>query len=99
MEDATGGEPIVIRMSDEVAARLDARLILLDDVRAVIAHAEATGRRLVKPADGHVIASYRPAAVTYWVEYEPVGDAYVVHNAYSHRMEIGEPKPNQGTRP
>jgi hypothetical protein len=31
--------------------------------------------------------------VTYWVEYEPADDGYLVHNAWCHRMKIegGQP--------
>ena len=29
--------------------------------------------------------------VTYWVEYEPEGDRFRVHTAYSHRMEVKPP--------
>jgi hypothetical protein len=36
------------------------------------------------------MAHHKPAAVTYWVEYSRDGDEFVVHNAYSHRMEVQE---------
>jgi hypothetical protein len=36
------------------------------------------------------LAHHRPNAVTYWVEYTPQDDAFVVHNAYSHRMQVVE---------
>ena len=29
--------------------------------------------------------------MTYWVEYSPDGDRFVVHSAYSHRIEIKPP--------
>lgn len=83
-------EAIELRMSGEVRARLEERLILLEDVRQVIAHAERTQARLIDPASGHVLAHYRPATVTYWVEYAPEGEAFAVFNAYSHRMDVSE---------
>ncbi|HML24685.1 MAG TPA: FAD-dependent oxidoreductase [Aggregatilinea sp.] len=83
-------ERIELRMADEVRARLEDRLILIEDVQQVIAQAERTGSRLVNPATGHILAHYRPGAVTYWVEYALEGEAFVVFNAYSHRMDVGE---------
>ncbi len=98
-EPMDGLDPIdTIRLivSAEVRARLEKRLILDEDMRRVIAFAERTGRRLVLPESGHFLATHKPVAVTYWIEYAPVGDAYEVFNAYSHRMEIVEDHPNQG---
>ncbi len=83
-------EAIELHLSDEVRARLEDRLILLEDVQQVIAYAERTQARLVDPASGHVLAHYRPAAVTYWVEYAPEGEAFIVFNAYCHRMDVSE---------
>lgn len=80
-------EAISLRIADEVRARMEARLILVEDVHKVIAHAEASGRRMILD-NGHFLASFRPTAVTYWVEYSVDGDSFAVHNAYSHRMEI-----------
>ncbi|HOS79107.1 MAG TPA: FAD-dependent oxidoreductase [Anaerolineae bacterium] len=80
--------PIQLLLSEEVAARVEKRLILEEDIREVIAYAERTGNRFHNPQTGHFLASHRPANVTYWVEYTPVDDGYQIHNAYSHRMEI-----------
>ena len=82
-------EEIELRMSAEVAASLDERLILIEDIQRVIEHAERTERRLVNNETGHLLAYTRPEAVTYWVEYLPTDDgAFEIFNAYSHRMEI-----------
>jgi glutamate synthase (NADPH/NADH) small chain len=92
-ETVTGQEDyerITLNMSDDVAALMENRLILADDVRQVIAHAERTNGWLLNPETGHRLAHYRPATVTYWVEYTPEGDAYTVFNAYSHRMDVAE---------
>jgi hypothetical protein len=92
-EKPAAWESIRLEIPEEVRARLDDRLILEDDVRRVIDYAERTGRKLVAPASGRLLAYYRPAVVTYWVEYIPPeepGGAYVVYNAYSHRMQIAE---------
>jgi glutamate synthase (NADPH) small chain len=83
-------EAIKLVISDEVRARMERRLILLEDIQRVIEQAERTGRRLRDPATGHLLAYFKPTAVTYWVEYAPEGEAFAVYNTYSHRMEIAE---------
>jgi hypothetical protein len=87
MDDQAPFESIELIVADDVAALLEDRLILTDDVRRVIEHAERTGRRLRNP-QGRLLAYHRPTSVTYWVEYLPEGEAFRVFNAYSHRMEI-----------
>jgi hypothetical protein len=74
----------------EVARLMEDRMILVDDVASVIAHAERTGTKLQDADSGHFIACLRPVSVTYWVEYSPWGDGFMVHNTYSHRIEILE---------
>ncbi len=78
---------VKIIISDDVRRVMEDRMILDADVAAVIAHAEATGDKF-RDAAGHYLASHRPVSVTYWVEYSPGEDGFVVHNAYSHRIEI-----------
>ena len=80
--------PVKLSVSREVMALLERRMILLDDIRAVVHHAESTGAKLEDRATGHSLASYRPACVTYWVEYSPGESGIVIHNAYSHRMQV-----------
>jgi Fe-S oxidoreductase len=80
--------PMVLEVAPEVMALLERRMILLEDVRKVIEHAEQTGQRLVNPQTGHLLACHRPVEVTYWVEYSPAGQGYRVHGAYSHRMKV-----------
>ncbi len=79
-----------LRLSAEVTEKLEDRLILLKDIKAVLKHAKETGRSFVNPGNGHLLSSLSQHRVTYWVEYLPDGDGYEVFNAYSHRMEIVE---------
>lgn len=79
---------VKVVIPEDVGRILDERLILVDDIVKVIAHAETTGDKLQDTASGHYLAYFRPVAVTYWVEYSPQADGFVVHNAYSHRIEI-----------
>jgi Fe-S oxidoreductase len=82
------GASVELSISPEVLARLEKRMILVEDVRRVVEHAEATGQRLEDPATGRLLAAHRPVAVTYWVEYSRTEAGVVVHNAYSHRMQV-----------
>ncbi|RPH24200.1 MAG: (Fe-S)-binding protein, partial [Bacteroidales bacterium] len=77
-------------IADDVQERLEQRLILVEDIQQVIELAERTGSKLLNRQTGHWLAHHRPNAVTYWVEYTLHGDAFVVHNAYSHRMQVAE---------
>ncbi len=77
-------------INQEVAELLDRRHILDDDIRKVISHAEQIGKHLINPHNNHRLASCKPVRVTYWVEYEPVAQGNVIHNAYSHRMQLPE---------
>ena len=79
---------IVLHVAPEVQALLEQRRILIEDLQKVIHHAETTGAKLAHPKNGHFKASFKPYKVTFWVEYSPSGDGYIVHNAYSHRMEV-----------
>ncbi|MGE4560302.1 MAG: pyridine nucleotide-disulfide oxidoreductase/dicluster-binding protein [Desulfobulbus sp.] len=77
-------------ISRELEDLLNSRLILIEDVQKVIHHAESSNRYLINPANNHRLAKYRPVRVTYWVEYEPMDQGYLVHNGYSHRMQLPE---------
>ncbi len=83
-------EGIELYVAEEVAAQMEERRILRQDVQKVISHAEETGIRLYSPELQRYRASFRPDQVTYWVEYSAEGKGFRVHNAYYHRMEIVE---------
>lgn len=89
MDDAPAYASIRIVLAEGVRERMEDRLILVEDVQRVIEFAERTGGKLLNRKTGHWLAYFKPSAVTYWVEYSPQDGAFVVHNAYSHRMEIG----------
>ena len=86
--DETPSDSKPLHFSENVAARIDRRLILEEDIRQVLAYVERTGNCFRQPETGHLLAYHKPANVTYWVEYTPAEDGYHIHNAYSHRMEI-----------
>jgi hypothetical protein len=81
---------IRLSISDDVRQILENRQILDSDIQQVIDFAEKSGTRLLNRKTGRLIAHHKPAAVTYWVEYTISGGEFIIHNAYSHRMEISE---------
>lgn len=81
-------EAIPLAVTGEAARHMEARRILKSDIRKVLRHVEETGRRFVHGETGHFLASFRPVTVTYWVEYEVTAAGYLVHNTWSHRLQI-----------
>ncbi|WP_461211414.1 pyridine nucleotide-disulfide oxidoreductase/dicluster-binding protein [Desulfocurvus sp. DL9XJH121] len=82
-------EALDVRFTDEAAQKMEDRRILVGDVQKTLLTAAETGRVLENADSGRLLASHRPASVTYWVEYEENGaGGHLVHNAWSHRMHI-----------
>ncbi len=81
-------ERIRLIIAPEVARLIDRRRILDEDIRRVIFAAEESGKVAVHPRTGRIKACHRPYRATIWVEYSPTPEGYVVHTAYSHRMEV-----------
>jgi glutamate synthase (NADPH) small chain len=98
MDDIDAGEGPVLHIPDDVLATMEGRLVLVEDVRRVVAAAERTGRRIAMGDGGHYLASLRPVEVTYWVEYSVEEDVVHVHDAYSHRMQVQETLPDGGAK-
>jgi hypothetical protein len=88
MDDPNEIERLNLLISDEVRAIMEDRHILVEDIQQVIAHARKTGMVLYNQKNDHILAYYCPTYVTYWVEFTRQGDAYQIHNTYSHRMKI-----------
>ncbi|HEY8910911.1 MAG TPA: heterodisulfide reductase-related iron-sulfur binding cluster [Desulfosporosinus sp.] len=81
---------INLLLNERVLEIMEDRRILIEDIQQVIELAERTGQKFINPDNGHNLAHFRPFKVTYWVEYQPQDQGYVVLNVYSHRMEILE---------
>lgn len=89
-------------MSDDVAALLEERHILEDNLREVIQHAESTGDKLYGPRGKRFLGKLvtkRPMTnqftgrmvvweFTCYVEYSMTDKGYEVHSAYSHNAAI-----------
>jgi Fe-S oxidoreductase len=85
---ARGEMCLDLAYAPDVLESLEERRILREDVLAVVARAERTGRKIVEKASGRILAYYRPRRVTYWVQYTRQGDRVTVSRAWSHRMEV-----------
>jgi glutamate synthase (NADPH/NADH) small chain len=81
-------ERITLIIAPEVAQLLEQRRILAEDVQRVIYEAQKSGSVVVHPQTGRLKACHRPYRATIWVEYSSAPEGYVVHTAYSHRMEV-----------
>lgn len=96
MPEPQSFEAIRLILPDAVQQMVEDRLILVEDMQKVIEYAERTGKRMFNAATGRYLAYFKPTSVTYWVEYTPQEGAFLVHKAYSHRMEIGSGAARQG---
>jgi glutamate synthase (NADPH/NADH) small chain len=81
-------ESIKLVISPEVREILEKRRILDEDLKQVIHEAEISGSSLVHSRTGRLKACARPYRATIWVEYSAALEGYVIHNAYSHRMQV-----------
>ena len=68
---------------------MDTRMILTEDVIAVLRDFRETGEAILDGEDGMLVARKRVGNATFWVKFTQEGeDAYTVHRAYSHRMQV-----------
>jgi Fe-S oxidoreductase len=79
-----------IRIGAALLAQMDADRILEEDVRAVVAFCERTGRRVYNAESGAYGGYRKIGHMSYWVEYRPLDgeEGPELLRAYAHRMEI-----------
>ena len=77
-----------VLVSPEALARMEERHILLSDVEGAVVGAEASGHWFENLENGHRLGSWRPRKVTFWVEYQPKGEGFILHDAWCHRMVV-----------
>jgi len=82
-------QDIELTMSDEVAALMEQRRILEDDIRRVLFQVEEAGSGFAHQGDDRLIGSARLGEVTFWIEYRRENDRYRIDRCWSHRMVIG----------
>lgn len=74
--------------TEEALTMMDDRMILKSDVIQVLNHLRETGEAVQDSETGLCIARSRLGNVTFWVKYLETAEGYLVHGAYSHRMNI-----------
>ncbi len=92
MDNKPQGSIYRLKMSEEVAAKVEKQRLLAEDISRVIERAESTGRRTRNPENNHYKAYDEIGAITLWVEYGYGDDASSnereIFNVFSHRMQI-----------
>ena len=73
--------------TDEARRMMDERMILTDDVIAVLEGFRENGEA-IEDEDGLLVARRRVGNATFWVKFEPAGEGYRIHRAWSHRMRV-----------
>ena len=79
---------IPLIMEPDVAAILEKRRILAQDIQQVIYEARKSGQTVVHPRTGRVKARLTLFNTTVWVEYSPLAEKFKIHTAYCHRMAV-----------
>ena len=78
-----------LEYTEEARQLMDSRMILTDDVIGVINDYRENGEAILDSETGLMIARRRIGNATFWVKFTETGkDAYLVHRAYSHRMNV-----------
>jgi hypothetical protein len=82
-------DKLTLHIPDGLADTLDRQLIIEDDLKEAVWLAETSGEKFVDEAEGLYQCSMVKSALTYWVQYKPLGaDAFEVTSAYCHRMKF-----------
>ena len=78
-----------LTFTDEARSLMDSRMILTDDVIAVLNDYREHGEAVLDSETGLLIARRRLGNATFWVKFtEDQEQGYTVHGAYSHRMNV-----------
>ena len=78
-----------LNYTDEARRMMDERMILTDDVIAVLQDFRQTGEAILDAEDSLLVARRRVGNATFWVKFTQDGeDSYTVRRAYSHRMNV-----------
>ena len=77
-----------IAYTPEAEEMMDDRMILKTDVIRVLQNLKETGEAVLDGETGLCITRTRLGNVTFWVKYTETDTGYLVHRAYSHRMNV-----------
>jgi hypothetical protein len=82
--------PINLYIPPEVRQKLNDDMLLEPEIARVVEHCERSGRKIQHPESGNFSGHLQIGNLTYWAEYHPSEDGFVLVKAYSHRMSIDE---------
>ncbi len=77
-----------ITYTPEAEEMMDDRMILKSDVLQVMQKLQETGDAVLDGDTGLCVTRARLGNVTFWVKYTETEGGYLVHRAYSHRMNV-----------
>ena len=77
-----------IEYTPEAEAMMDDRMILKTDVIRVLQSLRQTGEAILDADTGLCVTRARLGNVTFWVKFTETETGYLVHRAYSHRMNV-----------
>ena len=78
-----------VEYTPQARRNMDERMILTEDVLAVLQSCRDTGEAVLDDESGLLVARKRIGNATFWVRFtQPEKDRYLVHSAYSHRMNV-----------
>ena len=77
-----------VEYTPEAEEMMDDRMILKTDVIRVLQHLKETGEAILDGDTGLCVTRARLGNVTFWVKYTETDTGYLVHRAYSHRMNV-----------
>ncbi|MDY5023059.1 MAG: 4Fe-4S dicluster domain-containing protein [Blautia sp.] len=81
-----------LEYTKEALEMMDDRMILKSDVEAVMKSCHETGEALLDLETNLLVSRTRLGNVTFWVKYTKTEKGYLVHRAYSHRMDVEKRK-------
>ncbi len=76
-----------LNCTGEARRMMDERMILVEDVIAVIEDFRQNGEA-IEDEDGLLVARRRVGNATFWVKFSRTEDGFLVHRAWSHRMQV-----------
>ena len=77
-----------IEYTPEAEVMMDDRMILKTDVIRVLQSLRETGEAILDEQTDLCVTRARLGNVTFWVKYTETETGYLVHRAYSHRMNV-----------
>ena len=81
--------PYTLNWTDEAREMMDRRMILTEDVIAVLNGFRETGEAILEGESGLLVARRRLGNATFWIKFSREGEnIYTVHRAWSHRMNV-----------